>query len=269
MSAWWQSFIWKPRKRATSEPPPAPCEHRFVRAVVGEDFARCAKCNAVTEVSVVWGGNRAPPPVFGKREPMVRRRCCNSVANGPHVGPCMAGLATPEPRGSIIVTSEASQYTDAAWVNISNANGFHPRFTYAELTASSTALRKGISNTPPPAQYERLKLTSARLARIQQLLGGHAMPITSGYRSPELNALVGGSKNSAHCDGDAADFTCPAFGTPLVVATAISMLVAMEDIDQLIHEYGGWVHVSFGPRKRGQLLTIDQKGTREGLLPCR
>jgi hypothetical protein len=39
--------------------------------------------------------------------------------------------------------------------------------------------------------------------------------------------------------------------------------------DQLIHEHGTWVHISFDPRSRGQKLTIDALGTRAGLLPAR
>ena len=47
--------------------------------------------------------------------------------------------------------------------------------------------------------------------------------------------------NSAHMRGLAADFTAPTFGTVLAVAQQI----ARSDIefDQLIHEYGGWVHL--------------------------
>ena len=38
--------------------------------------------------------------------------------------------------------------------------------------------------------------------------------ISSGYRCPELNAAVGGSKTSQHMKAQAIDFTCPGFGDP-------------------------------------------------------
>jgi uncharacterized protein YcbK (DUF882 family) len=37
---------------------------------------------------------------------------------------------------------------------------------------------------------------------------GEPIKILSGYRSEELNSLVGGSKRSRHMDGLACDFTC-------------------------------------------------------------
>lgn len=259
------------RKRATIKPPPAPCEHRFVRAVEGEDFARCAKCNAVTEVSVVWGGNRAPPPVFGKREPMVRRRCCNSVANGPHVGPCMAGLATPPDREATLPLPpggiRVEQYTPPGRETL--ASEFPAHFTYREMTFSEYAARKGIPNEPTSDVALRLLQTAKHMQRVRSALRELPIRVTSGYRSPSVNLGVGGSKNSAHCLGYAVDFQCSAFGSPLKVAHALAMLDLMNDVDQLIHEHGAWVHISFDPRKRGQLLTIDRIGYRQGLLPCR
>jgi putative chitinase len=71
---------------------------------------------------------------------------------------------------------------------------------------------------------------------------------------PAVNVAVGGSEKSAHMDGFAIDFTCPGVGVPLEVARKI----AASDIkyDQMIHEYGRWVHISFDPALRKQQLTI-------------
>lgn len=273
----------RPRKRAAAPKKPEPCEHRFVRAVVGEDFARCVKCNAVTEVSVVWGGSRAPPPVFGQRSPLLRRRCCNSIANGPHVTPCTMGLALPEPRRqpqgretTITHTSEAGTYRHepVTMDEIEDAppevmRAFPEHFTYREMTFSEFASRKGVPNDPPNDVLLRLLQTAKHMQRVRAALRELPIRVTSGYRSPSVNLGVGGSKNSAHSLGYAVDFQCSAFGSPLKVAHALSMLDLMGDVDQLIHEHGAWVHISFDPRKRGMLLTIDRIGTREGLLPCR
>lgn len=138
-----------------------------------------------------------------------------------------------------------------------------PHFTLEELTFSQTAARKGIDNDPPPNVEAILRMTAARMEAVRTVLGGKGISVSSGYRSPELNVAVGGSRTSAHTTGWAVDFTCPAFGSPLAVCKAIA--ASDLEFDQLIHEYGRWVHVGFGPRLRRQLLTIGPKGTTNGL----
>lgn len=124
-------------------------------------------------------------------------------------------------------------------------------FSLDELTASSTATRLGIDNTPNLETVARLTTLALGLERVRALLG-HPMHIDSGYRCPALNAAVGGSKVSAHMEGWAADFVCPDYGAPLGIARAI----AASDIqfDQCIQE-GTWVHISFAPAMRRQALT--------------
>lgn len=135
-------------------------------------------------------------------------------------------------------------------------------FDLTEMTFSETAVRHGISNAPPPAVVARLRLVAEQLEQLRVLLGAPIV-ITSGYRAPAVNALVGGSPSSAHVQGWAADVRSP-FGTPLEVCRAI----AASDVafDQLIHEYGSWTHLSFDPRGRRQALTISHaRGTEPGL----
>lgn len=124
-------------------------------------------------------------------------------------------------------------------------------FTLEELTFSQTAVRKGIDNTPSLEVVAHLTRLADSLEKVRQLLGG-PVRITSGYRSTVLNAAVGGSKKSAHMAGYAADFVCPSFGYPLKIVKAI----AASDIqfDQCIQE-GTWVHISFDPDARRQVLT--------------
>lgn len=144
-----------------------------------------------------------------------------------------------------------------------------PHFTLAELTVSANAVRLGLDNTPPPDVLARLKTVAGQLERIRELFGGKPIIISSAYRSPLVNRAAGGAKTSAHLEGWAVDFACPEFGTPLEVAQRIARSALT--FDQLIHECPGaqWVHISFDPRRRGQLLTIDSKGTRSGLLAVR
>lgn len=124
-------------------------------------------------------------------------------------------------------------------------------FTLEELIHSEIAMRRGLDNTPPADVAENLKSLAHGLEQVRGLLGC-AMVISSGYRSAELNAAVGSSLTSAHRTGFAADFVAPAFGSPKDVAKAIRD--SGIKFDQLIQE-GAWVHISFDPRMRRDLLT--------------
>jgi len=138
-------------------------------------------------------------------------------------------------------------------------------FTLAGLTRSDTARRRGIDNQPPLALIPNLRLLARGLDEVRRLLG-HRLRISSGYRCPELNAAVGGARTSQHCEGLAADFECPAFGTPLEIVAAIQRSPVV--FDQCILEFGRWVHVSFSRTPRRRVLTIydDGEGFREGLF---
>lgn len=142
-----------------------------------------------------------------------------------------------------------------------------PHFSLAELTASQTAARLGIDNTPTPDVLAELGRLAAVLEQVRAGLGAPLL-ISSGYRSPALNAAVPGSaKNSAHLYGRAADFTCPAVGSPRIVCMKINGMPGL-DFDQLIFEFGAWVHFAIaapGETPRRQVLTIDGAGTRAGL----
>jgi hypothetical protein len=141
-------------------------------------------------------------------------------------------------------------------------------FTLEELTFSSTAVARGIDNTAPAGIAEHLKVTAAGLEKVRALLG-HPLYVDSGYRSPALNVAVRGVATSAHCTGYAADFICPAFGSPLEIVHAIRDHNArcMEQMlgadlilfDQLIQE-GTWVHISFDPKMRREVLTAHFSG---------
>lgn len=135
-----------------------------------------------------------------------------------------------------------------------------PHFTLAEMTVSQEAARRGIDNTPPPAVIDALKKTAQGLEAVRVRLGCAPIIVSSGYRSGALNAAIGGAKYSQHMTGQAADFLCPGFGSPVEVAAALRD--SGIEYDQLILEFGRWVHISFAPNPRRQALIIDRAGTR-------
>ena len=136
-------------------------------------------------------------------------------------------------------------------------------FSLEELTASETAARKGIDNTPSEEVINNLKRLAAALQEVRALLNHRAILVSSGYRSPELNQAVGGSATSDHCKGLAADFICPSYGTPNDIVRAIA--ASGLSFKQVIREFDKWVHLSIPEERqepRKQALIIDREGTR-------
>jgi hypothetical protein len=130
-------------------------------------------------------------------------------------------------------------------------------FSLARLTDSETARKNGIDNTPPMEILENLKRLAAGLEEVQALLGA-PLDISSGYRCTALNEAVGGTGDSQHVQGLAADFVCPGFGSPMEIARAIRQ--SKIEFDQCILEYGRWVHLSFNDAPRRRVLTIYDPG---------
>lgn len=128
-----------------------------------------------------------------------------------------------------------------------------PNFYLSEFLISAEAVRRGISNTPDPLAIQALFKTAKLLEQVRSLLGNKIITISSGFRCLALNRAIGSGDTSQHLTGDAADFNCRAFGTPLQVAAAIAK--SSIKFGQLIQE-GNWVHIS-NPRGHndGEILT--------------
>jgi zinc D-Ala-D-Ala carboxypeptidase len=146
------------------------------------------------------------------------------------------------------------------------------RFTVRHLVVSETAARRGLDNRAPVRVVRRLKRLARGLEKVRAVTG-RDLEVTSAYRGPALNELVGGSLTSHHMLGLAADFSCPRFGSPYRICKAI--VRSGLRFDQLIYEHGdagdgGWVHLSFAPKMRGRVLTICKARGRyqRGLRRC-
>jgi zinc D-Ala-D-Ala carboxypeptidase len=140
-------------------------------------------------------------------------------------------------------------------------------FSLAEFTYSQTASRAGIDNTPTKEAYVNLQALAEIMEAVRALCGDSPVTITSGYRNEKVNALVGGSTNSAHISGLACDFIVPAYGTPLDVCHTLEPHLDTLGVDQLIHEYDDWVHLAITVKiedARCECLTITNAGTTTG-----
>ncbi len=124
-------------------------------------------------------------------------------------------------------------------------------FTLDEATYSETAVRLGISNQPNEQQLENMKKAAAGLEQLRAVSG--PLRINSWLRLPEVNVAVGGSKVSSHMDGWAIDVSSTKM-TPIELCHKVEELGIK--FDQMIHEFGRWMHISFAPEMRQQKLTI-------------
>jgi hypothetical protein len=130
-------------------------------------------------------------------------------------------------------------------------------FTLAELTRSDYARRHGLDNSATPDIIDNLRKLAGVLERVRLACGAPVI-VSSGYRSPAVNAGVGGSRSSAHMQGMAADFTVLG-QTPKQTAQVLATLASQLDFDQLILEFDAWVHIGIADKPRRQVLTATRK----------
>lgn len=130
-------------------------------------------------------------------------------------------------------------------------------FTIKELTQSETARKYNISNIPNKEQEQNLIQLVHNI--LDPLREAYKKPIivTSGFRGAELNTKINGSKTSQHMKGQAADIK----SKEDTIEENKKLFKLIQDLnlpfDQLIDEYNyNWVHVSFSPRNRRQILHI-------------
>ena len=120
-------------------------------------------------------------------------------------------------------------------------------FSLAEMIKSSTAIRKGIDNTPDEVVTTNLQALVDNVLQVVRDKFG-SVKVTSGYRSPLLNSSIGGSKTSHHCYGFAADFEVTGVDNKELAIWIRDNL----QFTQLILEFytegdpnSGWVHCSY------------------------
>lgn len=149
-----------------------------------------------------------------------------------------------------------------------------PNFYLAEFTLSQDAVRKGINNDIPDALIPNAVATCSQMELVRSFFNNVPILVSSGYRSPQVNADVGGQPYSAHTKGCAMDFNV-AGKTPWDVVVALKAAYESNKLgiafDQIIYEFGRWVHfgIAVAGKPRYEFLTIDKQGTRVGLWEIR
>lgn len=118
-------------------------------------------------------------------------------------------------------------------------------FTLEEMIETS---HRNLDNTPSPEALVELKrLCQDTLEAARAIIG--PIRISSGYRSPEVNAAVRGQPTSQHMKGEAAD--CLPLSEGALKDFAQKLLDSDTFVfDQIIYEFGRWIHISHAPQDR-------------------
>ncbi len=115
-------------------------------------------------------------------------------------------------------------------------------FKMSELIHSDKAIEHNINNMPDINSLDNmLDLIVFCLQPVRELLK-KPMIITSGYRNSQVNKLVNGKSNSQHLKGQAVDFVVKG---ETIESIIFKIRTSGIEYDQLINEYGRWVHISY------------------------
>ena len=127
-------------------------------------------------------------------------------------------------------------------------------FNLDEFTISQAAERRGYNNKPNEQEIDNLtELCSNVLQPLREIIQVPIV-ITSGFRSFDVNTIVGGASNSQHLEGKAADFIVPS----MILTDVFNIVQNQLSFDQLIYEFEKWIHVSWnGERNRKEVLTSE------------
>ena len=137
-------------------------------------------------------------------------------------------------------------------------------FFWNELLASIEADKNNIINAPiTEAQTENIITTANYLETIRELLGNNPVIVSSCFRSPKVNKLVGGSPTSAHLEGLAVDFVCNGAGSPETIVSILRKYEKELKFDQLINEFDKWVHIGWGPKNREEVIKATRIHTKQ------
>jgi zinc D-Ala-D-Ala carboxypeptidase len=138
-------------------------------------------------------------------------------------------------------------------------------FSLAEMIKSETALRRGLDNTPGEAEIANMRKLAENVLQPVRDAYGRGVKVNSGFRHPDVNAAVGGSRTSDHCKGQAADIEIPGVAN----ADLAQWIADNLEFRQLILEFytpgipdSGWVHVSYveGDNKKQILTAMKENG---------
>ena len=128
--------------------------------------------------------------------------------------------------------------------------------TLKEFQASGIATLRNLNNEMNESQIASAKLLCENVFEPLRIYLNTPIQISSGFRSVQVNKMIGGASTSQHTKGEAMDLQIGAKGFHYIKDKL--------NFDQLIWEFGNdenpaWVHVSFSSRNRKQVLKATKK----------
>lgn len=131
-----------------------------------------------------------------------------------------------------------------------------PNFKYSEFIKSMTATRLGIANIPTKeSEWVAIEKLAVNILQPVRTKFGR-INISSGFRSPVINARIGGSTTSNHCLGQAADIEPIEIGVSLL--DIMNYIYDNLQFRELIAEYfkSGWVHVAYRESNNAKIVKL-------------
>jgi hypothetical protein len=128
-------------------------------------------------------------------------------------------------------------------------------FYLDEFTISQVAERHGYRNEPNEKQIENLRLLCVNVLQPLRAIINVPIIINSGFRSFDVNAVVGGKFNSQHLEGKASDFVVHSMN----LIDVFNIILNKFSFDQLIYEFGKWIHVSWNGELNRKEVMISKK----------
>jgi len=137
-------------------------------------------------------------------------------------------------------------------------------FALKEFTESVTAIRNSVDNSPTPEHIRNIQLLVKFVLQPLREALSKPIKVTSGYRSESLNKLIGGSKRSQHCKGQAADIQFRVDGVMDNKAIWDKIIELELPFDQMINEFEfSWIHISYNhEHNRNSLLEAYKENGR-------
>ena len=139
-------------------------------------------------------------------------------------------------------------------------------FTLEEMERSDYAIRHNIDNTPSPEESLNLQALCIFVLEPLREIIKRPLFVSSGFRCKEVNLGIGGSLRSQHQEGKAADIIAP----EMTIDELFDMACKFVPYDQIIHEFGRWVHVSYnGDANRHQQFKAIKKDGKTEYIPLK
>ena len=137
-------------------------------------------------------------------------------------------------------------------------------FTFEELIHSAYAEKYHLSNLPKQDEIKKLNQLATEILQPIRNEFNSPIKVTSGYRSPQVNSAVGGSRTSQHVKGEAADLTSS--DNKKLMSLIIRLIKDKKiEVGQVINEFDySWIHISL-PTKTHHNEVLRAFNTKKGV----